>query len=626
MPQVPYQPIPTVQPNQPLEYQRIQATPEAFGSQVAGATRQAGAMGERTADEMFVAAQQFQAKQDTANVDDVYSNKFSPAFREMYHKYYSLQGKDALDQMPTFIEGMQKIQQETSQSLPNDRQRHLFNSMSRKRVEMELDGMARYADTQNKVWQEETFKSTLTNLATDAADKHNDEQAFGRTLGIASFNIEKYAIDHGKSSEWIKAQSQQFGSDAAVSRVERMITDNPESADAWYKANAGMIDPKHRPLLEHQLKAAIMPYQVDRKVNDAMGPDADGVIQRAISGNAPFPAQGSEKNGITYVSAPDEATAQVIAADMTSKGKKFNIEVGNESPTHPRDIAAMEGYWIGKATEGVTDPIERDAIVNKVKSRVSTLKQIQTGIQNQAHSALTDLMMQNNYNDVRELTSTPQGRQAWALISPESQRGFVAWSDQNQRKAEGKPSKINAALELDLGQRIHLPPNDPRAITNPNQLVPYIAQGLTLDGKRSLEKELDQRLTPDGRRIADVRNDALKALLPRFDSSTMTFHDEKGKEDFLKFSEYARAKEAKLAAAGKDPYTIYLPTSPDYIGKDVPTFQRTLQEKVQNRIDSMGAGREASGAITTPSTQVRYGNHIFPNQASLDAYKAAGGK
>ena len=613
MPQVPYQPIPTERPNQALDYQRVQANPDAFGAGVGRATQQLGGQIKQSSEAVYRAAADFQKRQDETDVDAVYSNVFSPAFRDMYQQYYSLQGKGAVDAMPDFIKKMQELQQETTQALPSDRQKHLFNSMSRKRVEMELDGMARFADTQNKVYKQETFKSTLDNMQLDAADKHNDEVAFGRVLGGMRFTIDKYATENGKSSEWARDKIAEAESAAAVSRVQRQIVDDPEAAQKWYAKNQSMINPKERALLEHQLKAAVMPLEIKQTADRIMGPDADTAIKRSLSGDAPFPAQS---NAPRYT-ATDEATALQMAKDL--QGQPFAIDVVPEGPRLARDTRAMLGTWVTAAEkEFPNDAVKRDALITQIKNRVSTLATIQQGVQNQAHSTLTKLMMQGvPPTDVAELTSSPEGRTAWAMVSPESQRGFISWTEQNQRKAEGKPAKVNAAIVLDLGARIHLPQSDPRAIWNANQLIPFMSQGLTVEGKRSLEKELEERLTPDGRRISDVRKNTLDALLPRFYSGTIMMPDEKGKEDFLKFSEWARAKEAKLFAEGKDGYSIYQTTSKDYVGNDVDTFKRTLEQKMNDKmqqIETLGGG-----------ASLNYKGHKFPSKAALDKFKADGG-
>ncbi len=675
MPQVPYQPLTTVAPNQPLDYQRVQANPDAFGadigratkegsivgrsmeeaaSRVSGATQQLGAQVMSSSDQLFRAAEAFQRKQDETNVDAVYSQQFSPAFRSMYQQYYSTQGKNAVDQMPVAIASMQRLQEDTTASLPNDRQKHLFNSVSRRRVEMELDGMARYADTQNKVYQTEVFNSTLDNMALDGADKHNDEAAWGSAIGSMAYTIDKFAADNGKSAEWARDKLNERTSSAAVQRVQRMMVDAPEAAQAWYAQHQSLISDKQRPLLEHQIKAAVLPNQIKREAQDVMvavvGPDWDRQVQETVSNGAPYPAAGPQRvtfgpsvrgseagaDGVVRITVPNDAEAKRAAKELGSTPFSITVDAATPTsssglPTHPRDTRAMLGSLVAEAERRYpNDPVKRDALITQIKGNISTIAAIQTGVQNQSHSTLTSLMMPKEGpkpTTVEELTATPQGQQAWGLVSPESQRGFLAWLDKNQRETEGKAAKSNAAVNEEVMRRINLPPTDPSKITEPGQLIPFFSHGLTRADFEWHTKLIDEQRTPDGQRLSDVRKNFFTAIKPRFDSSTLMVRDEKGGEDNFRFQQYVTEKERKYRAEGKDPYSLYNPASKDYVGNDVPAFQRSLQQKVQDRVESV-AGRpalrpgEVSGGV---SGAVTYKGFRFPNQKALDAYKAAGG-
>lgn len=641
MPRVPQLSEQSVFGSTPQDYQRVQATPDAFGADVGRATAQLGGELDKAGDVMFNAAVKFQTEQNQTNVDDVYNNQFSPAFRDLYHKYYSLQGKDAVDQMPTFIKGMEDVRAGVVNTLPNDQQKHLFNQMSRRRVDIELDGMSRYADQQNKVWRDTTFESTLANYATQAADKHNSEQDFGYALGSSRRVIEDYAAATGKSAEWIQARTQKQESAVAVSRIQSQMVHDPEAAQTWYEANKGMIEPDKRPMLEHQLKAAVTPNQVKREAQDIMGPDSTGEIQRVVSGGAPFPAAGPQaaSNGgesmefIRAANGGDQVLSQTqsserqqiqsnVAALRSELARKTNTprqvdilttelaseqtklaglpanvaQTGQLAPVSgARDTRAMLGSWIAEAERRYpNDPVKRDALVTQIKSNVSTIAAIQNGVAQQAHSTLTRLMMPERSappTTLEELTATPEGKQAWALTAPESQRGFISWLSMNQRASEGKAMKSNAAVNEEVFSRINLPANDPNKITQPGQLAPYFAKGLTRADYEWHTKLIDEQRTPDGERLSDVRKNFFSAIKPRFDASTLILRDEKGGEDNFKFQQYATAKEREYRAAGKDPYQLYNPTSKDYLGNDVPAFQRTLQQKVQDRVEATGTAK-----------------------------------
>jgi hypothetical protein len=71
-------------------------------------------------------ASQRAARRTTPGSNDAYSNNFSPAFRDLYQKYYSLQGKDAVDKVPEY-HGKMKELRSTCARAPERRAAPLFD-------------------------------------------------------------------------------------------------------------------------------------------------------------------------------------------------------------------------------------------------------------------------------------------------------------------------------------------------------------------------------------------------------------------------------------------------------------------------------------------------------------------
>ncbi len=725
MAQVPYSPLSTVEPSTPAAYQRVEASPDAFGAGIGRAEQQLGGQIERSADIINIAARDFQKRQDDIDVDAAYANQFSPAFRDLYQKYYSLQGKDAVDGMPTFLNQMQELRTQSRDALPNDRQKHLFDQLSRRRVEMEMDGMARYADTQNKVYRDTTFASSLDNTQRQMADKYNDEAAFGIGLGEMAYTTEKYALATGKSSEWLRDKTAEQHSEAAANRVQRWMLDDPVAAQKWYDANKSMIEPKMRLTIEHNLKSAVLPVEIrgkaDQGMREVLGPNSTADIQRDISGNAPFPAAGTLTSNAAFpdvsnvvaggsaTRGPDlhRSNIEVLTKELARKGltdkqaaplaeelnkekallaaalnvaglqaspadsvpraswgarqdgtpkgtgflgvlrtpagnvvseytigvkidgkqidvptlvptltraevegvlraaddptnktplppgveikaRKFaetrlfdglsvfaeagetpsapNVGTG-EQVTHSRDIKAKLGDLMAWAEKQYpNDLVKQDALKAQLSSRIRTQVAIFEAAQNQAHSTLTSIVSGGpdgkgvKPTTIEELTATPEGKQAWAMLPPEAQRGMVGWLEHNQKASEDRPSKVNAKLVQDAFARIYLPPDDPRAITSERQLTPLIAQGLTPAGFDSLKKELNGK--------DDFGTDKQHAVAL---ASSMLTHSilgssqpEMALEAGLRFRADLEARIAKYREAGKDPRDLITPGKPDY--------------------------------------------------------------
>ncbi|MGC8492421.1 MAG: hypothetical protein ACP5SH_11840, partial [Syntrophobacteraceae bacterium] len=185
MPQIPYDPVQQVMPTGRLAGQQIQAGPADFGAQV-GQTLSQGS------NELMRQADLRQQLNNETAVNDTINNNFFPAFQDAYQKYYALQGKDAVDQLPAYQQHMQDLRQQYRESLGNQMQQRLFDQQVDRRIQFEIAGMSRYRDQQDKIYQAQTFQGTINRLISAAADKWNDPQEIQnavRSIGDATFNF-----------------------------------------------------------------------------------------------------------------------------------------------------------------------------------------------------------------------------------------------------------------------------------------------------------------------------------------------------------------------------------------------------------------------------------------------------
>jgi hypothetical protein len=138
-------------------YAGLDVSPAMFGGQVGQTLARAGDMLARNA-----AARQALANETMVN--DVYSNGFSPAFRQLRENFLKLEGKDAEAQFPSYEQQANQLSQQYRDSLSNDMQRKLFDREATRRVQMELDGMARYAADQTKQYEWNTYRAGISEL------------------------------------------------------------------------------------------------------------------------------------------------------------------------------------------------------------------------------------------------------------------------------------------------------------------------------------------------------------------------------------------------------------------------------------------------------------------------------
>lgn len=507
------------------------------------------------------ALQQWKTRQNETAVNDAYSNQFSPKFRELYQKYYDLQGKDAVDARPEFTNKMEQLRNETRQQLPNQQQQLMFDHVSRRRVEMELDGMARYSDQQNKVWQHETYTSTMKNLRTQAADKWNDEAAFGNALGSGLAEIDRFAALSGKSAEWVRSEAQKHMSDAAVDRLSSWMLKDPIGAQQWYQANTSMIEGQQRPILEHHLKASVQPVE------------AKTVAERIISGSVLNP----EKQGDVLI--PVAATQESMAKDQPA-------------PLTMRDTRAQLATWVSTAEQAAErlhpgDPVFRDLVVTQVKGYVNTIVAAQDGIARQAHGALMAAALGSQGGakplTLDDLLTSSDAKRAWALTDPQGQRGILALLEHNAKDARGEFTRSNPRVVNDLFNRVHLPEGDPNQIKSAAQLAPYFSQGLNKSDYDWLRKEIDENQKPEGnmflRDVRDVEQTAHRALMGK---ANMIMQPDVGEDAARRFRVDLRQKIEQYRAAGKDPRLLLTPGTPDYVAS--PERLSTFMAKPQNAV------------------------------------------
>lgn len=473
MPKVPVDNTPSISPaGAPGAYLRIGADPSMFGSQegagmsnLGHALEQAGSItaemairdqrlkteaqlvGSPKATEPAIA---FQKQKNETDVDAAYADNFSPAFRKLYQEFYSKQSKDALDAMPEFTGRMNELRQSVRDSMPNDVQRHMFDQVSRRRVEAELDGMARYSEQQFKVWQHQTSDAFLSNQAMQAADFWNDDQRFGAALGAGLGEIDRFGASAGQSAEMMKMRASKFISEANVHRISAAITQDPVAASDMYMKARNEIEPAMRDHLERQLKSAVLPVL------------ARDIASEAMRGN-PLPPGIPEEERDAY----DEAIKQ------TKAGNKRIIIPGDfrAEQDSTTDIRAKLGEWVKRGEELAEkarpgDPVFRDLVTSRIRNDVSVLAVAQDGIEKQNRDRLVLAVNEGKYTSIEQLTaSSQQNALAYYNATPQVQAAVERRINQNAKGTKLRLDEESFGLYYGAVGRAT---NDPAAFSNEN--------------------------------------------------------------------------------------------------------------------------------------------------------------
>jgi soluble lytic murein transglycosylase-like protein len=547
----------------------------------------------------------------------------------------------------------------------------------------------------------------LKGLVDQAADKDNDEHAFGSVMGTAQAEIDRYYTSIGASSEVTKQAFNEFAGVAMSERIQRQLQRDPIAAQQLYRENASMIPGARRAVLEHQIRTAVMPIEAKRLAESVIqglhapnlpaaleiageplvnavitaesGGDASAVSPKGARGLMQLmPDTAREVAGqmgleydegkltadpaynkalgtrylqnmaaryggnqtlalAAYNAGPkrvdkwirefgDPTKGEISDADFAAKipfketrdyvAKVSAAAPQGVTPTTSRDTRANLTSWI-PAAEQIADAVHpgdvmfRDLVVSQVKGYVQTIVSAQEGKERQAHQALMSVAMpqgdQPGPVTVSELLASPEAKQAWTMVTPASQRGILAMLEHNARAANGERMREDPKVMDDLFQRAMLPDGDPNKLRSRTQLTPYFAHGLTRAGFDWLGKLIDQNMTEDGQRMNTTRENFLSGMKAQFTKSTIMATDPKGDADFYNFRTFVMQEEAAARSAGKSPYALYNPSSPEYLGKQIPAFQRTMEQRLRDMADDL---KRKQPTPLPPEKQRRAGESI----------------
>jgi hypothetical protein len=353
MPQVPTDFVQSVFPQGQQAYNTIdRANPDNFGAQVGQTLDQAGNI-------LHQNALQRQQLANETNVNDVYANQFSPAARDIYQNYMKLGGKDAEAQFPAFQQQMNELREQVRGSLPNMMQQKAFDEASTRRVEMDLDGMARYGAAQTKEWQWNTHNAVINNLATDGAAHFNDP---GR-LQANQDEIDRQTINFGATHGWSEDQTKsEMGKNQAKlwsAVIERQAVYNPLQAQQ---------------ILDAKTKDGTLPGDAQVKLQEKLKPQMEMLQSQS--------AYGKITGGATAQAIGMRAQQQGI--DPSLALTVWSAEGGVTNPAAKNPVSSATGHF------QIIDSTWKD-LGGTDQDRLDSGRQIDLGLQNikQTTSALT---------------------------------------------------------------------------------------------------------------------------------------------------------------------------------------------------------------------------------------------
>lgn len=243
-----------------------------------------------------------------------------------------------------------------------------------------------------------------------------------------------------------------------------------------------------------------------------------------------------------------------------------------------------------------------EALRSRIISNGNMVVSNQQAIQANAHDGLVTGMTGTKPDgsdkplSIDQLLSDPQQKQNWDQATPE-----VKQMVQHHFENPGLLYQSNPKMVNDLTQRIYLPDGDPQKITTPGQITEFMGKGLNYTDQQHLIKEMQTANTPEGnpflKQVSQIKHTGTQMLKTSMSAVTLA-HPDMAEEAAYRFGIDVDDKIKAARAAGKDPQTLFVPGSPDYVlsPNRVAAFMPTEAQIVASRTQPQAAPRIASDA------------------------------
>jgi hypothetical protein len=354
--------VQSVMPQGQVAYNTIdRATAESFGGQIGQTLGQGG-------NELMQSSIRRQQLANETNVNDVYANQFSPAARDIYQNYMKLEGKDAEARFPEFQQQMNDLRAQVRAGFPNMMQQNAFDEASTRRVEADLDGMARYGAAQTKAWEWNTHTAVMADLVNEAEANYNNPQRLQNVRDRIDNETIDYGSKHGWSGDVFRYQLGENNDKlwSAVIKRQALSGDFTGAMKTYQdQVRAGRISGS----AQGELEKFFRPIQDLQSAQNAYGKVTGGAMARAIAAEAQW-------QGV------DPSTALTI---WSAEGGVTNPATKNPKSSATGIFQHLDSTW---ADLGGTD-----------QDRLDAGRQVQLGVA---------LAKQNNQALAKDLARQPQ--------------------------------------------------------------------------------------------------------------------------------------------------------------------------------------------------------------------------
>jgi soluble lytic murein transglycosylase-like protein len=293
------------------------------------------------------------------------------------------------------------------------------------------------------------------------------------------------------------------------------------------------------------------------------------IVKAEGSGGAgnPSAVDRAYYGGATGATGPN--TDQYVANLQAVRNRLYGPS--NGAPLTVDELQASEGNVIQQAQAVAEQRRPGDAAyADRVVSEATKnwARQLQS-VRDQNYSNMSqvlDTVVKSNMQSVGELPANLQ--QTYAQLTGRDQLSVQEVLRGNQRQASGEFTPSDPKTFNDTQARINLPAGDPNRLTDPSQITPLIAHGLNYSDSQKLITEMKDlnspELNPFLKQVNGVKQTAQKMLTSSMSPVAMANPDV-AQEASYRFGVALDDQISAMRKAGKNPQTLFDPSSPDYV-------------------------------------------------------------
>lgn len=180
--------------------------------------------------------------------------------------------------------------------------------------------------------------------------------------------------------------------------------------------------------------------------------------------------------------------------------------------------------------------------------------------------------------------------------------------------AQGANPKVNVAASqhetMNLLNNMRAPTGDPSRITDLTPVIDAYTQGrLTREDFTFLQRQFTDMRSPAGEKLAQEEQKFVELMKSSITKSNplMGSLDPSGDRKFYEFNWMVNHQASAYREAGKNPFDLFNPSKPDYLGKTeaLRPYQTSLQDSMRHVTEKLGAPSSTPAPAARPSVLPR---------------------